>query len=222
MSDNKIGDAISVLMSGVDKLQSDSKDKKERLDSQFKNDKGFRFQTIKEYALKDSWLVESEAFSLLLNLHPLTYSSLRTPYFPRIRKLSSAIKSSEGINLHILNSEEKSINWRVKPKHFIEWCGQKEIDVPADVYSAVMKDQKHMNNDLEFQKTALGYNTPLLDIVFEVIKEFWSGKEISSAPAKDWMIDHLIEKYGISKNDATAIDAVTRHPERKKGGHIKR
>jgi hypothetical protein len=58
------------------------------------------------------------------------------------------------------------------------------------------------------------HDTELLKIARLVIAEHWEGKNPAQAPSREWMVDHIQEKYRVSKGAAEAIDQVTRHDSR--------
>lgn len=55
------------------------------------------------------------------------------------------------------------------------------------------------------------HDTELLIIVREVIRENWENKDPARAPSKEGIVNELQVKHGLSKNEAEAVDLVTRH-----------
>ena len=63
------------------------------------------------------------------------------------------------------------------------------------------------------------YTTPLLDVLYSVINEFWLPNSPQGPQKKEvivrWILDHYGEMTEVSKNIAEQIDTITRHPDHK-------
>lgn len=59
------------------------------------------------------------------------------------------------------------------------------------------------------------YRTRLLDAAQWVIETYWSGKAPEEGPTKELVIEKLQELQNLSRNEAEAVDLVTRHDSRR-------
>ena len=82
------------------------------------------------------------------------------------------------------------------------WARKKGIPAPF-----LFKKQREESAGGEWPFT---HDTKLLRVVREVIRDYWEGQDPKSAPAKVGIVKELIEK-GLTRNEAEAVDLVTRH-----------
>jgi len=60
------------------------------------------------------------------------------------------------------------------------------------------------------------HDTRLLRIVREVIRNEWEGRDPARCPSKESVVEDLMAKHNLSKNEAEAVDLVTRHDSRRR------
>lgn len=82
-------------------------------------------------------------------------------------------------------------------------------------------EQAHIEIENFKNMKTKNYITPELQIIDDVIAEFWENHTDDKIPVKkDVIVDWIIEKYNISNNIASAIDSITR-PEYARTGGLK-
>lgn len=97
-----------------------------------------------------------------------------------------------------------------------------EIDrLKAELEQAQALLAEKQNIELVKDIKPKSYITPELQIIDDVIAEFWENHTDDKIPVKkDVIVDWIIEKYNISNNIASAIDSITR-PEYARTGGLK-
>lgn len=220
MADKPVDDVQEVLAhfsSAWKDMMQASTDKARSEQNKFLNDEGFRNELYRKYSGLDTWLVKDEAIPLVLGFSPAAKSLISDKANSR---LVQDVEGSKQVSLQVFNGDAKLDKWRVKPRDFVLWTKSKGVKVPESL-SCLLSEAKQAKL-VKAPGLMVDYSTPLLEVCNHVINEFWENKGINDAPTRDWIVDYLMDKFDLSKNDAQAIDTVTRHPQRKKGGHIKR
>jgi len=103
---------------------------------------------------------------------------------------------------------------RVEPAHFLKWAKGKEYEIPEELVDLLNRPEHEQQQETN-KKWGYLHDTKLLEIVRWVVEEYWEGKDLKEAPSKDAIVAELKEKYELTQNEATAVDLVTRHDDRR-------
>jgi hypothetical protein len=131
---------------------------------------------------------------------------------------------------------------RVSPKIAIEYLAQRAKMQNSDwiercEFAGVVKSLRSNSNEVEDLKLRIAeleseiaryeartkYSTPMLELVNEVIEQYYAGKNITNYPKQESLYEDLsvkiIDGKPISKKRRTSIWDVVSHPSQWKGGN---
>lgn len=194
------------------------------------------FPDYESWCKRDLWQLR-DAAQLLVRLEPVinpkqTYNVVRPERKCREQYINSHKKYAVFKNVMAIAKEAIAIETlkpyrdaekysareeiRVFPKDFLIWAKEKEFDIPEELLSVLESDRPQREQWQEKNKK-WGYlhDTKLLEIARWVLEQYWEGKDVNKAPSKDAIVAELVDKYGLTKNEAGAVDLVTRHDDRR-------
>lgn len=169
---------------------------------------------------RDTWTMQ-EAINILLGClpsRPLTLEG-QTAINQQVELLKECIVACEGESLDVLYAEEPFDEWRVGGRHFLWWAKQKRLPIPKELGRFIVEE---ITPTSKFSYR--GYSTRLLQIVGDVIEEYWVEFDVNDRGTyqkQTVIMDWLETKYGISTNEARAVDSIARPEALKKGGQSK-
>ena len=165
-----------------------------------------------EWCQRDIWTVD-ECANLFAGTSPMRpYRINNTEHDElnhEVMKHRNLIANCVGISLPLVGKKRSKIGaTQFEKGDIITWAESKAIDVPEALvraYKAAKNKQKLWH-----------YSTPQLDVLQWVVEFYWEGNgDFSTVPRQEQMIEILMEKFALSKNEALAIDRITRHPSEK-------
>ena len=127
-----------------------------------------------------------------------------------VMKHRNLIANCVGISLTLVGKKRSNKGaMQFEKGDIITWAESKAIDVPEALVRA--------DNAAANKQKIWRYSTPQLDVLQWVVEYYWEGNgDYSTVPRQQQMVEILMEKFSMSKNEALAIDRITRHPSEKK------
>ena len=166
-----------------------------------------------EWCQRDVWTVD-ECANLFAGTSPHRPSRIAGSEHDELNhevmKLRNLIANCVGISLPLVGKKRSNKGaMQFEKGDIITWAESKAIDVPE---ALVRADNAALNKQKIWR-----YSTPQLDALQWVVEYYWEGNgDYSTVPRQEEMIEILMEKFSMSKNEALAIDRITRHPSEKK------
>lgn len=166
---------------------------------------------------RDTWTMP-EAINLLLGCLPHRLLTLKgqPEIYQQVELLKKRIVACAGESLDVLNPEKPFDEWRVVGRHFLLWAEQKSLPIPDELCRLIAKEAAPTSK-LDYR----GYSTRLLRIVGDVIEKYWVGFDVNDRDThhkQTVIMDWLETKYGLSPNEARAVDSIARPEVLKRGG----
>ena len=165
-----------------------------------------------EWCQRDVWTVD-ECANLFAGTSPHRPSPIAGSEHDELNhevmKLRNLIANCVGISLPLVGKRRSNKGaMQFEKGDIITWAESKAIDVPE---ALVRADNAALNKQKIWR-----YSTPQLDVLQWVVEYYWEGNgDYSTVPRQAQMIEILMEKFSMSKNEALAIDRITRHPSEK-------
>jgi hypothetical protein len=116
-------------------------------------------------------------------------------------------------NLHIpwMDSGIRENKLFFKREDLRRWAEDNKLEDVA-IFLFPERRQKPAPDKWGFQ-----HDTRLLGVAREVVKDYWEGKPPEKALKKEALVDEICGRFDLTKNEAQAIDLVTRHDRRRQG-----
>ena len=99
---------------------------------------------------------------------------------------------------------------------------QRPIYIPVKLselrISSIEVDRIKNYNQSSQATPPAGYSTPLMEILFKVVAEYWADGKHETAPVRKIIIDKIQCKYGVKASEAEAIYLISRHPNKARQG----
>ena len=165
-----------------------------------------------EWCQRDIWTVD-ECANLFAGTSPTRPISMpgaaHDELNRKVMQLRNTIASCVGVSLILVSKKRlnKGAN-QFEKGDIIAWAESKTIDVPE----ALVRAANASANKLKIWQ----YSTPLLEALQWVVEHYWEGNaDYSTVPRQQQMVETLMKRFDLSKNEAVAIDRITRHPTEK-------
>jgi len=218
MSDNKstkqineFKNPLSDVFDELGKWSKDAKEKKKINYSAMNPVDKFKF-----FVRCDSWSLKEEAIPLIMGVSPNYMRDIDGFNWSLYHQLYKLSVKCVGDSLDVIDMSIPQKSWEVNSQIFLQWALNKKtginkefLEVYKSINPEILLEEKVVINTLP------EYSTPLMDIMYKVIHEYWEGKRLGSVKNRKDLVPLLMKKYGISSGEAKAIDTITRDPARR-------
>lgn len=206
-----IMDVIEMGLDGLHKWSDDASEKRRKTYAGLSDKEKFKL-----WSKLESWNLKDEAIPLVLGFSPDYVSHLKDYPADQANIIFKIAESCMYGSLPLLNPDDPVEKWKVDSHKFIGWAYENNTNVSREFISVFEEQNPDHRIHARQGNNLPEYSTPLLRIAIYVINEFWEGVDFKRAPSREWMVEHLIDKFSLDERDAKVVDALTRDPKRRK------